>query len=157
MNLQRELRNHLRQHFPKDVFTEPTCSCGAPDHARIFLFRVNGQPTTAIVPEAYELTTAQLARVLAGARVESLPAAELNSIFPETELGHSDPFDNPFGASVYLDESLLQFENLVFCPKMFSGKTGQCFRVPTREFREVVHPIVLRLLPPLQPVSELKE
>ena len=157
MKLQRELRNHLRQHFPQDVPTEPTCSCGAPDHARIFVFRVNGQPTTAIVPEACELSAAQLSRVLAGARVESLPVAELDAIFPETELGHADPFENPFGAAVYLDENLLQFENLVFCPKMFSGKTGQCFRVPTREFRQVIRPIVLRLFSPFQPVSEFHE
>jgi prolyl-tRNA editing enzyme YbaK/EbsC (Cys-tRNA(Pro) deacylase) len=155
MNLQRELRSQLRQHLSPSVPIEQTCTCGgAPDHVRILLFRVNGQPATAIVPETAKLTPRQLAEVLAGARVESLPVAELGSIFLESELGHAGPFDNPFGDSIYLDESLLQFDNLVFCPKMFSGKMGQCFRVPTSELCEAIHPTVLRLIPPLQLLSE---
>jgi hypothetical protein len=157
MILQEELRDHLRQHFSESVPNEQICTCGAPDHARILLFRVNAQPAAAIVPEAAKLSTAQLAEALAVARVESLPVADLGGIFPKSELGHAGLFDNPFGDSVYLDQTLLQFDNLVFCPKMFSAKRGQCFRVPTREFCAVVRPIVLPLLPPFKPVSERQE
>ena len=157
MNLQRELRNDLRQHIPQSVSSEHTCSCGASNHARIFLFRLNGEPATAIVPEARALNTAKLAEALPGTRVESLSVAELGSIFPETELGHMGPFDNPFGDSVYLEQSLLQCDDLVFCPKMFGGKTRECFRVPTCELCQVIHPIALRLPLPVKPPSEHKE
>jgi len=151
MNLQRELRSHLLQYFPQDIRQEPTCSCGEPNHARILLFRVNGLPASAIVPEGYELSAARLSQALAGARVEPILENELDPIFSETEIGRTGPFENPFGAAIYLDENLLQFETLVFCPKMFSGEKGECFRVPIGDFQEQEHPVVVRLSPPAPP------
>ena len=73
--------------------------------------------------------------------------SELDSIFPVTEIGRTEPFENPFGTAVYLDENLLQFPTVVFCPKMLSGKRGECFRLPIRDFQELVHPVVVRLSP----------
>ena len=153
MNVQRELRDHLRQYFPQDISTEPECSCGNPNHARILLFRVNGQPASAVVPEGYELSATRLSQALSGARVEPMLASELDVIFPQTELGHMGPFENPFGTTVYLDENLLQFPILVFCPKMLCGKKGECFRLPIADFRKLVHPEVVRLSPPAPPAS----
>ncbi len=157
MNLQRDLWNDLRLRFRREVRGEPTCTCGAADHARIHLFRVNGQPATVVVPEAYELSAHGLARALGGAHVEALSAAELDAVFSDTELGYTSPFENPFGTAVYLDENLLQFETLVFCPRMFNDKRGECFRVATQAFRELANPVVLRVCPPFQPASEIKE
>jgi hypothetical protein len=112
---------------------------------------VNGLPASAVVPEGYELSAARLSQALAGAHVEPIPEAELDAIFPETEMGRTGPFENPFGAAVYLDENLLQFDTLVICPRMFSGLKGECFRVPIVEFQELEHPVVLRLSPPSPP------
>lgn len=154
MTLQHELRNRLQQYFPRDIHTERTCSCGDANHARILLFRVNGLPASVIVPEGYDLSGVQLSRALAGAKVQSMLEPELEAIFPQTEMGRPAPFENPFGASVYMDENLLQFETLVFCPKMLSGMKGQCFRVPTIDFRNLVHPVVLRLSPAAPPEFE---
>jgi prolyl-tRNA editing enzyme YbaK/EbsC (Cys-tRNA(Pro) deacylase) len=154
MNLQRELRSHLRQYFPRDIRKEPNCTCGDANHARILLFRVNGLPASAIVPEGYELSAAGLSQALAGARVEAMLESELDATFPETEMGRTGPFESPFGAAVYLDENLLQFETLVFCPRMLCGKKGQCFRVPIGDFQELEHPMVVRLSPPAPPASE---
>lgn len=147
MNLQRELRNRLRLYFRRDVRNEPACSCGAANHARIFLFRVNSEPAMVIAPEACNLTPSQFSQALSGARVEPLPAPELDSIFLDSELGHMDPFENPFGTGVYLDEALAHFEELVFCPRMSSKERGECFSVPTREFRQLTHPVLLHLSP----------
>jgi prolyl-tRNA editing enzyme YbaK/EbsC (Cys-tRNA(Pro) deacylase) len=117
------------------------------------LFRVNGLPASAIVPEGYELGPARLSQALAGARVEPMLESELDAIFPETEIGCMGPFESPFGTTVYLDENLLQFPTLVFCPKMLSGKKGECFRLPIADFQELVHPVVVRLSPPAPPAS----
>jgi len=151
MNIQRELRNHLQQYFPLDVHREPECSCGDPNHARILLFRVNGMAASAVVPEGYELSPARLSHALAGARVEPMLESELDAIFPITEIGRTEPFENPFGTVVYLDENLLQFPTVVFCPKMLSGKRGECFRLPIRDFQELVHPVVVQLSPSAAP------
>jgi prolyl-tRNA editing enzyme YbaK/EbsC (Cys-tRNA(Pro) deacylase) len=154
MTLQLELRKYVQQYFPRDISTERTCSCGDPNHARILLFRVNGLPASVIVPEGYDLSEVQLSRALAGAKVQSMLEPEWGTIFPETEMGRPAPFENPFGVSVYLDENLLQFETIVFCPKMLSGQKGQCFRVPAIDFRNLVRPVVLRLSPPAPPEFE---
>lgn len=153
MNVQRELRNHLQQYFPQDVRREPECSCGDPNHARILLFRVNGMAASAVVPEGYELSAPRLSHALAGARVEPMLESELDAIFPVTEIGRTEPFENLFGTVVYLDENLLQFPTVVFCPKMLSGKRGECFRLPIKDFQELVHPVVVRLTPPAPPIS----
>jgi len=153
MNVLRELRSHLQQYFHADIRREPNCSCGNPNHARVLLFRVNGLPTSAVVPEGYELTAARLSQALAGARVEPILESEMDMIFSETEIGRVGPFESPFGAAVYLDENLLHFRSLVFCPKMLSGEKGECFRVPLGEFQELEHPVVLRLSPPAPPAS----
>lgn len=151
MNLQHELWRYLRQYFPRDIRKEPKCTCGNPNHARIALFRVNGLPASAIVPEGYELSAAHLSQALAGARVEPMPETELDAIFAETEMGRTGPFESPFGTAVYLDENLLQFETLVFCPMMLCGKKGECFRVPLADFQELEHPVPLRLSPTAPP------
>lgn len=154
MNVQRELRSHLRQYFPRDIRNEPECTCGDPDHARVFLFRVNGLPASAIVPEWYELSAPRLSEALAGAHVEPMLESELDAMFPDTEMGRTGPFDNTFGTAVYLDENLLHYPALVFCPKMRSGKKGECFRVPLRDFQELEHPVVVRLSPLVAPDFE---
>jgi hypothetical protein len=145
MNLQRELRTFLALHLRRGVSEQRRCSCGAPNHARVLPFRVNGEPVMVIAPEQCELNEAQLSQALGHARVEALPPGELDAIFCETELGHMDPFENPFGTAVYLEETLSQSEELVFCPKAFNKERGECFRVPTRAFREMTHPVLLRL------------
>lgn len=147
MKLQRALREHLRQYNPDAIHAEPWCSCGSPNHARIFLFRVNGQPVTALVPESYDLTTEAFARVLPDSEIELISEAELENACELGELGHMQAFENPFGANVYLDKELLKYETIVFCPSMFSGKRGQCYRVPTQDLVSVVLPIIMEFAP----------
>ena len=154
MTLQRALRNHLRQHFPREVHNEPWCTCGSANHVRAFLFRVNGQPATVVVPEGCELSSTQMRRAIPGAQIEALAPEELDAIYAGSELGQMQPFENPFGANVYLDENLLQFETLVFCPQMFGGRKGDCFRVPTKDFQALVQALVLPLFPVFEPAQE---
>jgi len=151
MNLQRALRNYLQQNFPGNVHTEPWCTCGSANHVRVLLFCVNGQPATAIVPEGCELSAAQLGRALPGVQVEPLSEAEIDEIYAESAPGSMQTAQPPFGAAVYLDKNLLRFTTLVFCPKMFSGRAGACFRVPTGDFRKIVNAKVVRMFPAFVP------
>ncbi len=146
MKLQQALHNHLRQLFSGNVHTEPWCTCGSANHGRVFLFRINGQPALAIVPEGCELSPAQLRRAIPRAQVEPLTEAELDAMYAESKAG-AQTSENPLGAAVYLDKNLARFSTLVFCPQMFSGRAGECFRVPTGDFVKFVHARDLRLFP----------
>ena len=150
MRLQLAVRDYLRRHFPENVHIEPWCACGSANHVRIALFRVNGQPAAAVVPEACELSAAQLRRALPRAQVEPLTEAELDAMYAESEAG-AQTFENPLGAAVYLDKNLVQFTTLVFCPEMFSGRAGECFRIPTSDFVKLVRARVLPLFPAFVP------
>jgi len=143
MNALGALRTYLEQHFPRTTDEELRCTCGAGNHVRIRHFRVSGQPAAVVIPEGATLTASDFGQVLSMDRVEPLLESELDEVCSDTELGHTQPFDNPFGASVFADESLLPFSDLVFCPRMFFGQRGQCFRVPTQEFLDLTQAIVL--------------
>jgi hypothetical protein len=145
MKLQRALREQIRKFDADAIHSEPWCSCGSPNHARIFLFRVNGRPTTALVPEWCELTAERFAQILPGAKIELINEAEFDAAGDEGELGHMQPFENPFGTGVYLDEKLLSHATIVFCPRMFSGLRGQCYRVPTQDLVSTVLPMILAI------------
>ena len=147
IKIMRALREHLRQYDPDSIHAEPWCSCGAPNHARIFLFRVDGQPATALVPEAFELTSEAFGRILPGAKVERISEAEIENACELGELGRMQPFENPFGGSVYIDQELLKHEAIVFCPRMFNGKRGQCYRVPTRDLLSIILPTIMEIAP----------
>lgn len=138
------LRRFLEEHFPGQVSTQQECTCGQENHVRVIFFRVNGQPATAVIPESAGLSALELSDVIGG-RVERITLAELDAIFADTELGHMQPFENPFGTHVFLDEALGACEQLVFCPRMFFGQRGQCFRVPVKGFKELTHARVLPL------------
>lgn len=153
MKVQRSLRTYMELHFPHEVRGEPWCSCGAGNHVRIAMFRVNGQPAAAVFPEGCEINDTLLRRAMPRSNVEPLLEAELDAAYGPSELGGMQPFENPFASSVFLDENLLQFDTLVFCPKMFSGQTGECFRVPTKEFVALSQALVLPIFPKFTPAA----
>lgn len=139
------LHNYMKEHFPRTLRDEVLCTCGAGNHVRLFFFRADGQPVTVVVPEGLSLTAEQLGDAIGSARVEALAEPELEGIYSESELGAMQPFENPFGAAVYCDQSLLTWKELVFCPRMFAGQRGECFRATTQEFLNLTRAIVMPL------------
>lgn len=136
MRMMQQLREFLvpyAQTYPRD---ESLCTCGDANHVRILTYRAAGRPLTLIVPEAVRPTLQQVGAALGDPRVEALSEEDFDSICEETDLGRQPHFANPFGTAVYIDESLILYPTLVFCPRMFGGREGECFRVPTRGFLE---------------------
>lgn len=145
MKLTWTLRNYLQQVSAHKLSNEFLCTCGDPNHARVVLLRVDGRPAVVIIPEGAQLTLDRF-RAAAGCRhVEPLGETELDEIYAPSELGFSHPFENSFGTDVYLDETLMAFRELVFCPRMFDGAPGECFRVPTRELLEGTRALALSM------------
>jgi len=143
------LRGFLEQHFPKSVRGEPKCTCGAGNHVRVLFFLVDDQPASAIIPEASRINADELQRVLGARRVQPLAITDVESVYSESELGQAQPFEHPFGHRVYFDDRMVQTEELVFCPRMFFGKEGECFRAPTKQFLELVNPVIISMSPVL--------
>jgi hypothetical protein len=98
-----------------------------------------------IVPEGRDFTPFALESVLGTGPVELLAGAEQDAGFAEFELGSPRLFDDPMFPVLYFDEALLEFADLVFCPQMFSGLKGKCFRVPTKIFLNQTYAVVAPL------------
>ena len=139
------LHEYMKEHFPRTLRDEVLCTCGAGNHVRLLFFRVDGQPVTAIVPEGLSLNAEQLGESIGSKQVHALEEPELDGIYATSELGNMQPFENPFGAAVYCDDSLLTWKELVFCPRMFAGQRGECFRATTQEFLNLTRAIVMPL------------
>ena len=145
MNQLAALRTYLEQHFPRTTGTEEKCTCGAGNHVRVRFFRVDGNPVTAVIPEGADLAPDELREAVGCRSVGVLSEAEWDAIYDETELGSMVSFENPFGAAVLFDDLLINFADIVFCPRMFCGERGLCFRVPTDEFLNLTQALVLPL------------
>ncbi len=148
------LRQFLELFTAREPLTERICSCGDANHVRLQLFRIEGRPVLAIVPEALELTAEQFREASGAQRVEPLSDAELDEICLETELGCTNLLENAFGGDVYFDESLMLYPSLVVCPRMFGGKEGECYRIVTRQLMEGARPLMVRMPTPACTVED---
>ena len=147
MKMLQSLREYLIPFAHSHLRNEPLCTCGDSNHVRILLYRLEGRPITVIVPEDAQVTPELVAQALVGQRIETLREEEMDAIFAETDLGRGEPFANPFGTDVYFDENLVLYPTLVFCPRMFGGVAGECFRVPTRDLLDHTRASILPLVP----------
>lgn len=139
------LRRCLDERIPGAVRTEVECTCGAPYHARLVPFRVQGQLAVAVIPEGAALTADELRAALRCEAVEKLPSEEMESLFAALQVRGAVAFEDPDFPTIFFDESLLDWPEVVFCPRMFLGKPGDCFRVSTRAFLDLSLAIVAPL------------
>ncbi len=139
------LRRCLDEQFPGAVQAEVECTCGAPYHARLVPFRVQGQPAVAVIPEGAAVTADDLREALRCDTVERLPSEALGVLFASLEARGATALEDPDFPTIFFDESLLGWPEVVFCPRMFLGKPGDCFRVPTRAFLDLSYAIVAPL------------
>lgn len=146
MNALSILQGGIRQRFPEAVRPEPECTCGAPYHARLIPFRVDGRPAIAIVPEGLTLSAEELAEAVGARRAERLPQAALETMLGPFAAGRAGVFADPGFPALYFDEALLTWPEIVFCPRMFFGE-GECFRTGTRLFLELTAATVVPLTP----------
>jgi prolyl-tRNA editing enzyme YbaK/EbsC (Cys-tRNA(Pro) deacylase) len=149
----RVLHDLLKQEFPNTVKDEVLCTCGAGNHVRVLFFRIDHEPAAVILPEGADLDPADFAEAVGG-HVERLEAGELERSLSDSRPGYAMPSEGPFAGAVYLDESLLTWKELVFCPRMFNGMRGECFRAPMQSFLEVTHAIALPLVTGRVPPSD---
>jgi hypothetical protein len=147
------LRQYIERELPRVVRTEAECTCGAPYHARLVPIRVHDQRAVAVIPEGANIGVEELRVALGTQQVERLQTEELGPLFAGLAGGGgaSEAVDLP---TIFFDEALLSWPEIVFCPRMFWGQPGECFRIPTRVFLDLSCAILVPLTPAHQPASE---
>ncbi|MCL6565587.1 MAG: hypothetical protein K6U09_04100 [Acidobacteriia bacterium] len=148
------LRRYIERELPRAVRTEVECTCGAPYHARLIPIRVHGQRAVAVIPEGATIGVEELRAALGSPQVERLQTEELEPLFAglaSAGTAASEAVDLP---TIFFDEALLAWPEIVFCPRMFWGQPGECFRIPTRAFLELSCAILVPLTPAHLPAGE---
>jgi Ala-tRNA(Pro) deacylase len=65
-----------------------------------------------------------------------LPESELVKVFPDCDVGAIPPFGNLYGLDVWVDRTLGDSEEVVFC----AGSHEDCLRMKYSDFAKVVKP-----------------
>jgi Ala-tRNA(Pro) deacylase len=109
--------------------------------AKTVIYYSDGQYGMAVVPGGRMVDMDRLRRVTGGKDVRIAHEHEFAHRFPQCELGAMPPFGHLYGMRVLVDRELAEHEDIVFN----GGSHTELIRMPYRDFRRLVHPMVVDL------------
>src|SRR3989338_3175292 len=82
--------------------------------AKTVVVKADAQFAMAVLPASLRLDTAALRTALGAKEVRLATEFEFTGLFPDCDVGAMPPFGNLYGLSVYVDESLTEYPEIVF-------------------------------------------
>ncbi len=143
------LRQYLEEHHVKYVsikhppaFTAQEIAASAhlsgKDVAKTVVVKLDGSFAMAVLP-APDKVSANRLRELSGAReVELASEKEFTDLFPRCEVGAMPPFGNLWGMRVFVDQRLVQDEEIAFN----AGSHTELVRLSYADYARLVDPCV---------------
>jgi len=129
-------------HSPAYTAQEIAASAHVPgrDMAKTVVVKLDGVMAMVVLPASRHVDF-PLLRAATGAREAELASeGEFRDMFPECELGAMPPFGNLYDMAVFVTASLMDEEEMAFN----AGSHTELIRMPTREFKRLVKPEVMR-------------
>jgi Ala-tRNA(Pro) deacylase len=119
--------------------------------AKIVVCFIDREPVLAVVP-AHTMVDLDQLRALAGAQAVRLALeSEMNSMYPECELGAMPPFGPLYGQRVFVDASLVGDPEMVFN----AGTHTDALCMHYNDFADIVKPIVGAFARPFRAVEQV--
>jgi Ala-tRNA(Pro) deacylase len=112
--------------------------------AKTVMIKVDGVLAMAVLPASRDIDLEMLEAVLNADRIRLAGESEFKRRFPDCETGAMPPFGNLYDMKVYVDESLTLDEEIAF----EAGSHQEAMRLSFADFKDLVHPIVLRFSVP---------
>jgi Ala-tRNA(Pro) deacylase len=100
----------------------------------------DGKPVMAVLPASNRLNLQDLRAAMEVTRLEMLPESELIKLFPDCERGAIPPLGRLYGMNVWVDRSISDSEQIVFC----AGTHEDCIRMRYSDFAKLAMPRVSR-------------
>lgn len=125
-------------HWPAYTARETAASTFVPrgEFAKTVIVDLDGAEVMAVVPASRHVDTEAL-RKLAGASEARLATEyEFKSLFPDCEIGAMPPFGSLYGIPVYVDELVVEVDDLCFN----AGTHDQIMRMDCADFLELEKP-----------------
>ena len=149
MSISRTLQTYLdheRVHY--DVLPHPeafralaiaqTLHSPEKEMAKVVIVKVDERFVMTVLPASWNVYLHRLREIFLTRHVRLATEDELTDLFPDCELGAMPPFGNLYGLPVYVDQSLMEDEEIVFQ----AGTHSEAIRMRYMDFAALVFPVV---------------
>lgn len=149
MSISRTLQTYLdheRVHY--DVLPHPeafralaiaqTLHTPEKEMAKVVIVKVDERFVMTVLQASWNVDIHRLRTVFDSHQVRLATEDELTGLFPDCELGSMPPFGNLYGLPVYVDQSLMEDEEIVFQ----AGTHSEAIRMRYMDFATLVFPVV---------------
>ena len=108
--------------------------------AKSVMIKLDGRMLMVVLPAHYRLSL-DFIRKLAGVRqAELADESEFKDLFSDCEVGAMPPFGNLYNIDVWVDESLIWDESIVFN----AGSHTELMKIATSDFKDLAQPKIVR-------------
>jgi len=109
--------------------------------AKAILVSVDGRFWMTALRADYRVNTQMIKRAFGSKQVHLAHEEDLESLFPDCQIGAMPPLGNLYGLPVMVDESLAEDEEIVFNACTHT----RVIRMKFKDFKELVKPVILQL------------
>ena len=108
--------------------------------AKTVIVKIDGKLAMAVLPAQYKIHLGLLKHETEARHVALASEEDFVGIFPECETGAMPPFGNLYGMDVYVEDSLLNDEEIVFN----AGSHTELIKLSYHDFMRLVQPKIVR-------------
>lgn len=109
--------------------------------AKTVVVKLDGRMALAVLPASVKVDLDLLRRESGAGKAELASESEFVGAFPECELGAMPPFGNLYGMPIYVDDRLLEDEEIVFN----AGSHSELIRMSYDDFERLTVPKVVHI------------
>ena len=109
--------------------------------AKTVMVLVDGKMAMAVLPASLKVDFDYFRKEIGASNVGLAAEREFESLFPDCEVGAMPPFGNLYGMDVYVDQSLVEDDEIAFT----AGTHTELIKLPFIDFKRLVKPEIVRL------------
>ena len=108
--------------------------------AKTVIVKIDGKIAMAVLPASYKINLSRFKEASNASHVELASESEFKEFFPECETGAMPPFGNLYNMDVYVEESLVDDEQIAFN----AGSHTELLKISYEDFENLVHPKIAK-------------
>ncbi len=110
------------------------------EFAKTVIVKIDGKLAMAVLPAQYKIHLGLLKQETGANRVELASEDDFRGMFPGCETGAMPPFGNLYGMDVYVEDSLLDDEEIAFN----AGSHNEIIKISYQDYMKLAQPKIAR-------------
>ena len=112
------------------------------EFAKTVIVKIDGRLAMAVLPAQFKIHLGLLKQETDAIRVELASEDDFKELFPGCEIGAMPPFGNLYGMDVYVEDSLLDDEEIAFN----AGSHNEIIKLSYKDYMRLVQPKIARFM-----------